>query len=118
MQEKHFQDWISLIVGVWLIISPFVLQITPPVGGTADLPLLNFVLSGAAAVVLAVAALFFFREWEEWLEVALGIWIIASPWALGFTNIQVAMWNAIACGVVIAAMGMWAAIDVRREKAH
>lgn len=111
MENRHFQDWITLIVGVLLVIAPFMLTITAP-EGTSLLPVtVNFVASGAAAIVLALAALLAFRQWEEWLDVALGLWLIASPWVLGFTYDQNAFWAAIIGGAVIAAMGAWASYD-------
>ena len=113
MENRHLQDWITLIVGILLVIAPFVLTIPAP-EGTSTLPMTsNFVLSGAAAVLLALAALLAFRQWEEWLDVALGLWLIASPWVLGFTYSQTAVWAAIVGGAVIAAMGAWATYDER-----
>jgi len=49
-------------------------------------------LSGVPAAVLDVETMFFFQIWEEWLDIALGAWLIASPPALGFTYAQEAMW--------------------------
>ncbi len=107
MERMHIQDVITLIAGVALVAAPFVLGITPP-EGTAFTPLMaNFVIAGAAAIILGAAALFYFRIWKEWLDIALGFWLVASPWILGFTNAQMAMWTAIACGMVIAVMGIW-----------
>jgi hypothetical protein len=40
----------------------------------------------------------------------LGLWLIASPYALGFVENSQAYWNAIACGavsLVIALAGMY-----------
>lgn len=110
MERMHFQDGITLVAGIVLVVAPFVLAITPPEG--ADLVLLtaNFVVSGGAAIVLGAAALIYFRKWEEWLDIALGVWLVASPWVLGFTYSQAATWTAVLCGVVIGAMGLWRSV--------
>lgn len=111
MENRHFQDWITLIVGILLVIAPFALTIPAP-EGTSTLPVtVNLVASGAAAIALAIAALVAFRQWEEWLDVALGLWLIVSPWVLGFSYAQTAVWVAVAGGAVIAAMGAWTAYD-------
>ncbi|WP_420107554.1 SPW repeat domain-containing protein [Mesorhizobium qingshengii] len=34
---------------------------------------------GVAVVILAAVALFAFKSWEEWLNVALGAWLLVSP---------------------------------------
>lgn len=118
MERMHFQDGITLVAGVVLIAAPFVLAITPPEGMGLALLIANFVASGAAAVILGAAALFYFRKWEEWLDIALGVWLVASPWMLGFTYSQSAMWTAIACGIVIAAMGIWRTLEENGERVY
>src|SRR3978361_1669076 len=40
--------------------------------------------SGAAVAAISVAAIIAFSNWEEWLNLLLGIWLITSPWVLGF----------------------------------
>ncbi|MGF6862645.1 hypothetical protein ABIE69_003235 [Rhodobacteraceae bacterium MBR-64] len=107
VERIHFQNGVTLVAGIVLVVTPFVLAITPPEGTNLALLIANFVISGGAAIILGAAALFYFRKWEEWLDIALGVWLVASPWILGFTYSQAAMWTAIVCGVVIAAMGTW-----------
>ena len=111
MEKLHFQDGITLVTGLLLALVPFVVTIAPPDGGSTTLVTANFLLSGAVAVVLGAAAMFFFQKWEEWFDIALGAWLIASPWVLGFTYAQEAMWSAIAGGVVIAVMGIWRTLE-------
>lgn len=41
-------------------------------------------------------------QWRDVLNVLLGIWILVSPWALGFAAEQTAAWNAFVVGVIIA----------------
>jgi len=118
MQRMHFQDGITLVAGVALVAAPFILAINPPDGTGLALLMTNFVASGAAAIILGAAALFYFRKWEEWLDIALGVWLVASPWVLGFTYAQSAMWTAIACGIVIAAMGIWRTAEESGERAY
>ena len=57
----------------------------------------------SAAVVMGVSAvaLIAFREWEEWIACALGLWIAVSPWVLGFQH-TVAMFINLAVGILIA----------------
>jgi len=35
---------------------------------------------GLSLMVLSVAAMITFVVWEEWLALALGLWLIAAPW--------------------------------------
>ena len=42
--------------------------------------------SGAAIAAISIAAIVAFSKWEEWLNLLLGLWLIGSPWVLGFTH--------------------------------
>ena len=101
MVRRHWQDWLTLLVGMWLIVSSWVLGIAVPGGTTAQAITWNFVLSGVAALALGIAALASFRVWKEWADVLLGLWLVASPWILGFLSAQAPRWNALACGLII-----------------
>jgi hypothetical protein len=41
------------------------------------------------------------KEWQDWLNLVLGIWICLSPWALNFTDNASAARTAIAIGFLI-----------------
>lgn len=118
MERMHFQDGITLLAGVLLAAAPFVLSIEPPEGANTTGLVANMLASGIAAILLGAAALFFFRRWEEWLDIVLGVWLVASPWVLGFTWSQQATWAAVACGVVIAAMGAWRTMEESGTRAY
>lgn len=117
MERMHFQDGITVVTGVLLVLAPFVLGITPPEGASLGVMTVNFVLSGLAAIVLGAAALFYFQKWEEWLDIALGAWVFVSPWVLGFAYAQTAMWTTVVCGLVIAVMGAWRTMEENGEHA-
>lgn len=44
-------------------------------------------------------------NWGDWFNLALGIWLIISPFALGFVN-TAAMWSNIAVGVVVILLAL------------
>ena len=71
-------------------------------------------------MVLALAAIFKFQEWEEWVNGAIGLWLIVSPWLLGFTDLRAAMWNAVICGVIVVVMAgeeLWEIHFLRQKQA-
>jgi len=101
-RPKHWQDAVNAVLGAWLVLSPWALRFN------ADTPAMaNFVVIGLALLAVALGALVAPREWEEWVEGALGLWLIASPWLLRFSGEQVAMRNAVISGVVIVALALW-----------
>lgn len=100
---KHWQDPVNLILGVWMLFSPWALQYQ------ADTPATwNAAILGILIAAVAVFALLRVMAWEEWTSVVLGLWLVVSPWILGFSGLVTAMWNAVIVGVVVAALALWA----------
>lgn len=99
---KHWQDLINALLGVILILSPWLM-------GYADMSMAmyNAVLIGAALVAASLGAILVPRAWEEWTECALGAWMVVSPWVLGFNMHRDAMVTAVTMGLVIAALALW-----------
>lgn len=99
---KHWQDPVNLVVGLWMMASPWVLAFE-----SERTPTANAVVFGFLIAVLALLALFKVMAWEELVSVALGVWLAVSPWVLGFTTLGVAMWNFVAAGIVVAVLALW-----------
>lgn len=103
MEGKTTQDWINLVLAVLLFISPWV------IGYVADVtPAWNAWILGVVLGALTVATLSAFAEWEEWANFVLGLWLIVSPWVLGFAANVNAMWTHVIMGVLVAAVSAWA----------
>lgn len=108
--KNRWQDWIILVFGVWLLCSPWWLQYftdRPYTDQTAAS--WNSILFGLAIALLAVRTLALPEKWEEWTNLALGLWLVASPWALGFDTYTIAMVNMVVVGGIItlfAAVGL------------
>jgi hypothetical protein len=47
-------------------------------------------------------------RWIHRFEIALGIWLIVSPWLLDYASVSPARWNSIVIGVGMALVGLWA----------
>ena len=67
-------------------------------GGYPDLERLD---RGVIIAVAAAAALFAFHKWEEWVNVALAVWLIVSPFALEFASHTTVLWDCIIVGVLV-----------------
>lgn len=107
--KVKWQDWTNLIFGLWLFIAPWVLQ---PPATTGDSAVWNLWIVGIAVAVFALAAMFAFQVWEEWVNVGLGVWLLASPWILGFSSVSALTWNAVILGVLIAAVAGWSLVPL------
>lgn len=101
----HWRDAANLILGLWLVISPWALSYM-----TEARPTWNAVIVGVIIAVAAIAALVAFHKWEEWINVVLGAWLIVSPFLLGFAAHATALWNQIVVGVLVGGLALWTAI--------
>lgn len=102
LQMKHWQDPVNALLGAWLVLSPWILGYQEETAA-----MVSGVIIGLALMAAALGAIFMPRAWEEWTEVALGLLMIASPWILGFSGIQAAMWSALISGLAIVALALW-----------
>ncbi len=113
MKGKRTQDWANLVLAACLFVSPWVFGFT-----NETMPSWNAWIVAAMLGVLSVAALSLFAEWEEWVNMALGLWSIASPWLLGFTTNMNAVGTNVVLGALIFAVSLWAVWDVHHPHAH
>lgn len=109
---KHWEDWVGILVGAWLCASPWVLQYSDNMLATQNAFLIGFLLIAAETVIL-----YTFRAWEEWANVAIGAWLVISPWVLAITG-TVATANVIVAGVVVLGLALYELWDVRQQQAH
>lgn len=103
MRMKHWQDPVNLVLGLWMMASPWVLAYAAEMTPTRNAFIVGIFIAG-----LALLALFKVMAWEEWLSVALGAWLVISPWILGFSALATAMWNAVIVGLVVGVLALWA----------
>ena len=105
--EKTTIDVVNFVLGACLASAPWVLGFT---GQTAAA--WNAWVVGAAVAFVAVDALANLTEWEEWANMALGIWAILAPWLLGFAEVAQAMYAHLFIGLIVtvlAAVDLWMA---------
>jgi len=104
MKNRRWQDMAMLILGLWLLVSPFIL----PFKSYTDIAALNSYVFGVGVMLFAAIALAWPKLWEEQVNMALGIWLILAPYVLGFQAETAAMVNHFIIGVLIVADALWA----------
>ncbi len=113
METKRWQDWAMLAFGGWLIISPFVLSYISYTGIAA----LNSYFFGVVVAAIAIVALFYPKMWEEWVNLALGILLIISPFLLQYFGEEItATRNHVILGILIAADALWVMLQYPTHK--
>ncbi|MFL5098111.1 MAG: SPW repeat protein [Xanthobacteraceae bacterium] len=71
---KQWEDWCDWGLGIWLMLSPWVLLFEYDTPATRNAVIAGFLVVAAEALTLSM-----FQVWEEWINVALGAWLIVSP---------------------------------------
>jgi len=91
-------SWANVLLGIWVIISPFVLGVHTPKG------IWNNVVVGALVGILAVIRWSMHQQGWSWLNMILGIWLVISPFVLFLSG--AAMWNNAILGIIVAALAL------------
>ena len=110
-RRESILDVYNLVLALGLFATPWFLARAT---ATTDL---DIWASAAAIGVVSVAALLAFARWKEWANLLLGLWLIVSPWVLGFAHTR-AMHFSIGIGVVVAflaALEIWLVYDKEDE---
>lgn len=45
--------------------------------------------------------------WPLWVMFGLGVWLIASPFVLGYSHVPLALWNSIIAGIVLVGLTIY-----------
>ena len=108
-------DLYNLLLAALLFVSPWLFRLT---NGSGKMDLWA---TGAVVALISLAAMIAYRDREEWANFLLGLWLIASPWLLGFAHTS-AMHFSIGIGIVIAflaVLDLWLHYDATHsEPAH
>lgn len=94
-------DVINLVLGIGLISAPWIFGFT-----SVETASRNAWVTGALIGVAAIMALVAFAEWEEWVNLVLGLWVAISPWALSFhlAISETALRSQVTLGLVVAVL--------------
>jgi hypothetical protein len=96
-------DLTKLICGALLLASTWALEFAP-------LPAWNLRVCGYAILTASLAALVAEADWEPRANLWLGLWLLAAPWMLGFTQDTAAVLVHMIGGGLIC---MLSAVEVR-----
>lgn len=93
---------LNVLAGIWLIISPYVLGFSGSMAAT------NAIIVGIIVGVLALIGATSPESvlWTSWINIVLGVWMIISPFILGFTGGAVVI-NSIILGIIVIALSAW-----------
>lgn len=98
---KQWTDWTTWLLGIWLCLSPWTLRFEYETAATRTAVLIGILLLLAEVIELSS-----FRAWEEWINVALGAFLLASTWLVGIAA-QTARVNFIVIGGLVVVLAVY-----------
>ncbi len=107
--KRYWQDLIELLLGAWLIASPFALGFL----ALGDAPAGTAIMVGALVVSFAVIGISVPEYWEEWSQLGLGTALLVSPWVLGYSTAMIPTGNAVICGALLILLAILALLRER-----
>ena len=103
--HRSWEDWVGMLIGVLIGFSPWLAD------QQHDQSVMwNAVLVGALVLVLAQLEYVSLQRWEEIGEIALGLWLMASPFIFGYAESgALHHWHFVLGGIVVllAALELW-----------
>jgi hypothetical protein len=96
---QHWQDIASLLLGAWLVLSPWMLDF---VGAAAWIT----VALGLFVILFAIEGLILPSYLEEWGEIALGLALLVAPWSVGYDSLTAAL-SSVVTGILVMILAVW-----------
>jgi len=93
--------WLNMILGLALLVAPFVFNYTTDVRAFWSSIILGAVIalaSGYKAYAKDAA------RWEDWVDVVAGVIAVLVPFVFGFSALATALWACVVLGVIVAAL--------------
>jgi hypothetical protein len=113
MDDAQWENWLELVLSFWLFLAPWLIASHNEI---PTLALLNVWVVAAIVAASASLALQELRPWEEWVNTVAGVWLLASPWVLGYTEDRGLVWNSVVVGVLIAGISVIAIPAAKRRR--
>ncbi len=97
--QVKYADALNIVVGIWLILAAFALDFTDVTNA-----LWNSIIVGVAIIVIAALRITTASDrwyWLSWVTFLLGLWLIASPFVLGYDNLTRPMASDVFSGIAV-----------------
>jgi SPW repeat len=109
----QWEDWVGIALGAWMLVSPWIVGFSGH-----DAATINALVMGSILVLEELLELQVHEKVEEWIDLVAGVWLIVSPFALGFASLTAATVNTMAVGVLTVLFAAWAMSPLDEKIGH
>jgi len=103
---NRLQDLLEIVVGLWLCISPWVLGYEHT--GSSQVAGWGAIVVGIGVLLFSFEDLVLPSQFEEWVEMGLGVALMALPWLWGYSDNTLATLNSLIPGFLVSGIAVWA----------
>jgi hypothetical protein len=105
-KHRTWEDWFGMLLGVLIVVSPwFPFSSHDVMDAERSTMILNTFVVGMLVFGLAQLEYVALQRWEEVGEIALGLWLIASPFILGYAGDDMLRAWHVALGAIVILLG-------------
>lgn len=104
MNDYRWQDVAAAAVGAFVIICPWIIPLEFPASSAPAFFHFTHVLAGIIILAIVVIGILAEERWPEWVQGVLGLWLLTSPWALGYNSMIALSYSDMAAGIVLLAL--------------
>ena len=118
MNRSGWQDPLIVTLGAATLAAPWLFPTTFGDAARGDIMAWSITLTGVVLTTVALGGILFPGRWEAPLELALGLWLLVSPWAtLPFTEAIPSILGAtILGGLIVMISGLAAFMSTHPHK--
>jgi hypothetical protein len=98
-RKGDWEDVANIIFGFFLVLTPWLLDYSELV-----VPAYNAWIAGVVIMAISLAAILKFTRWEEYLNIAVGLWLAVSPFLLGYWGEDLMTGTHVGVGILVAAL--------------
>ncbi|MDX1433618.1 MAG: SPW repeat protein [Gammaproteobacteria bacterium] len=99
--HRTWEDYLGMLLGVLIVLSPAFAG-----HEVATAVMINAGVVGVLVLALASFELVDLHRWEETLELVCGLWLMASPFVLGYAGGALMVWH-LALGAIVALLAVF-----------
>ena len=102
-----WEDCLSMALGALIVLTSWLIG-----DGSSQIVAVNTVMVGILVLALAASEFVDLRRWEESLETACGLWLIASPFVFGYADAGTLRYWHFVLGIAVVLL---AVLELRQD---